>query len=81
MATVDYRYAHGRGGARVGGGPDRGAARGPVRRAGVLAGVAGVARSHGRVAFRELDPYAPAPEGARLRVKAVEGLSDAEGRS
>ena len=81
MAAADCRYAHGRGGARVGGGPDRGAARERVRSAGVLAGVAGVARAHGRVALRQLDRYALAPGGARRRVKAVEGLRKAEGWS
>ena len=81
MATVDDRYAHGRGGAPVRGGPDRGAARGPVWSANVLAGAAGVARSLGRVAVRQLESYAPAPEGARRSVALCEGSCEAEGRS
>ena len=81
MATSSLRYAHGRGGAPVGGGPDRGDARGPVQGAGVLAGAAGVARAHGRVAVRQLDSYALAPGGARGPVKPVEGPCDAEGWS
>lgn len=81
MATASFRYAHGRGVARASRGPDRGAAPEPARRAGVLAGVAGVALSDGRFERRQVKPFMLAPERLRRSVAAFEGPREPERRS